>query len=90
MPDRGTLYGLISESRSLRRRRRPALKPEVGMPYVFIPYVCEGQEYLRFAGRLYPTKIEGVIIAVNQAHRHFTVRGKHPQTGAIFTETFKF
>ncbi len=74
----------------MRRRRRPALKPEVGMPYVFIPYVCEGQEYLRFAGRLYPTKIEGVIIAVNQAHRHFTVRGKHPQTGAIFTETFKF
>lgn len=60
------------------------------MPYIFIPSIFEGDEYIRFAGRRYPTKVDGVIIAVNKAHRHFTVRGKHPQTGAIFTETFKF
>ena len=60
------------------------------MPFIFIPSVFEGAEHTFFAGKVYETKVEGVIIAVNKPHRHFTVRGKHPQTGAIFTETFKF
>lgn len=60
------------------------------MPYVFIPTIFEGAEKVFFAGKAYDTKVEGVIIAVNKPHRHFTVRGKHPRTGEIFTETFKF
>lgn len=66
------------------------LKPEVGMRYIFIPSVFDGAEQVFFAGKAYETKIDGVIIAVNRPHRHFTVRGKHPKTGAVFTETFKF
>ena len=66
------------------------LKPEVGMRYIFIPSVFDGAEQVFFAGKAYETKIDGVIIAVNKAHRHFTVRGKNPRTGSIFTETFKF
>ena len=60
------------------------------MPYIFIPSVFDGAERTFFAGKAYETRVEGVIIAVNKPHRHFTVRGKHPQTGVIFTETFKF
>lgn len=60
------------------------------MPYIFIPSVFDGAERTFFAGKAYETRVEGVIIAVNKPYRHFTVRGKHPQTGAIFTETFKF
>lgn len=60
------------------------------MRYIFIPSVFDGAEKVFFAGKAYETKVEGVIIAVNEAHRNFTVRGKHPDTGAVFTETFKF
>lgn len=60
------------------------------MRYIFIPSVFDGAEKVFFAGKAYETKVEGVIIAVNEAHRNFTVRGKHPATGAVFTETFKF
>lgn len=66
------------------------LKIEVGAFYSFIPAVFDGAERILFAGRSYKTRVEGVIIAVNEAHRNFTVRGKHPATGAVFTETFKF
>lgn len=60
------------------------------MRYIFIPSVFDGAEKVFFAGKAYETKVEGVIIAVNEAHRNFTVRGIHPATGAVFTETFKF
>lgn len=60
------------------------------MRYDFIPAVFEGAERISFAGRLYETRVEGRIIQVNRAHRHFTVRGKHPRTGAVFVETFKY
>ena len=90
MPERGTLFARTLGSRSLLPKEARPLKPEVGMRYIFIPSIFDGAEQVFFAGKAYDTKIDGVIIAVNKAHRHFTVRGKHPQSGAIFTETFKF
>lgn len=60
------------------------------MRYVFIPTIFCGAERIRFAGKEYDTRVEGVIIHVNPAHRHFTVRGTHPQTGAVITECFKY
>ena len=64
--------------------------PEIGTPYKFIPSVFEGQEYIWFAGRKYSTVVHGKIIAVNKDHKHFTVRGVHPESGSVLTETFKF
>ena len=83
-------FGRGTESCSLLPKEASHLKPEVGMRYIFIPSVFDGAEQVFFAGKAYETKIDGVIIAVNKAHRHFTVRGKNPRTGSIFTETFKF
>lgn len=66
------------------------MEPKVGMKYTFTPSGCDDQKMICFAGKTYKTEVEGVIIAVNKAHRHFTVRGKHKTSGAIFTTTIKY
>lgn len=66
------------------------MEPKVGMKYTFIPAGCDDQKMIQFAGKAYKTEVEGIIIAVNKAHRHFTVRGKHEPSGAIFTATIKY
>lgn len=60
------------------------------MKYVFIPSVFEGAERIRFAGLQYDTRVVGEVIHVNREHRHFTVRGICPRTGAVITESFKY
>lgn len=66
------------------------MKPKIGMKYTFTPSGCDDQKMIDFAGKRIKTEVEGVIIAVNEAHRHFTVRGKHEPSGAIFTATIKY
>lgn len=72
------------------QRRRLQIIPEIGQRYSFIPAVFDGARVISFAGRKYETRVEGRIIHVNRMHRHFTVRGVHPRTGAVVTETFKY
>lgn len=67
-----------------------SMDPKVGMKYTFTPSGCDDQKMIDFAGKKISTEIEGVIIAVNPAHRCFTVQGKHKFSGAVFTTMIKY
>ena len=66
------------------------MNPKVGMEYTFTPSGCDDQKMIDFAGKRIKTEIKGTIIAVNKAHRCFTVRGKHDFSGTVFTATIKY
>lgn len=59
-------------------------KIEVGAPFVFTPCWVPGEAF----GRAPSIKLQGTIVSINRAHRHFTVEAK--LDGQVIRETFKF
>lgn len=62
--------------------------PSVGDTITFVPYAFDRNARMIPRGAVAPYTLRGVVIAVNAAHRHYTVEGLC--NGYIIRESYRF